>query len=122
MAIKEMERVNVLEPKKTKRVSISSKRQISIPKEFYDALDLGRDVNIELYHNRLVIKPGNDNSEDFSGEILQDLIDEGYAGNELVQEFNFRKSQIPNAIKSLIDEAVENSKPTSVNDLFGENT
>lgn len=34
-------------PRKVKRVSVSSKRQISIPKEYFDALDIDDEVLIE---------------------------------------------------------------------------
>ena len=107
-------------PKKIKRVSVSSKRQISIPKEYYDLLGIGGEVNLELYGNHIVVKPVNENFDDFSENILQDLIEEGYNGPDLMREFKHRKSQMANAVSSMIEDAKANGKRTTIEDLFGE--
>ncbi len=120
VANKEMERVAMVRPKKRKRVSVSSKRQVCIPKEFYETLNLGDDIYMELYDNRIVIKPVEENYSDFSSEILRDLIEEGYEGEELLKEFNLRKNQIRPAVKAMIDEAIENSESVDMEDLFGD--
>lgn len=120
VANKEMERVAMVRPKKRKRVSVSSKRQVCIPKEFYETLNLGDDIYMELYDNRIVIKPVEENYSDFSSEILRDLIEEGYEGKELLKEFNLRKNQIRPAVKAMIDEAIENSESVDMEDLFGD--
>src|SRR5690625_2509988 len=96
--------------KKVKRITVSSKRQISIPKEFYDAIGLGNEITIELLNNRLVIRPVREESEDFSEEILSDLIDEGYKGEELKAAFAERRAMLTSAFDNLIEEA-RNSKP-----------
>src|SRR5881394_3258388 len=91
-------------PKKVKRIAVSSKRQISIPKEFYEKLNIGEEVSLELYGNYLVVKPIHDGFDDFSEEILADLIDEGYVGMDLMAEFKNRKAQLGDAVDSLITE------------------
>lgn len=54
-----------------KRVAVSSKRQISIPKEFYQDLNLQDEIIMEKVGNRLVIRPSDyDNYVDFTEEIL----------------------------------------------------
>jgi len=107
-------------PKKVKRISVSSKRQISIPKEFYETLNIGDEVNLELYQNQLVIRPIREGFDDFSEEILADLIEEGYSGADLMAEFKNRKAQLGNAVDSLIAETIAEGKITTVADLFGE--
>jgi bifunctional DNA-binding transcriptional regulator/antitoxin component of YhaV-PrlF toxin-antitoxin module len=120
MAQRELERTPMSNPKKVKRISVSSKRQISIPKEFYDLLGIGEEVVLELHGNHMVIKPSRENFDDFSENILEDLVAEGYTGNELLQEFKFRKGQIGNAVDSVIEDAKINGKRTTIDDLFGD--
>lgn len=96
------------EPKK-RRISISSKRQISIPKEFYDTLNIGTEMIAELHDNSIVLTPVRENHVDFSEEILTDIIAEGYTGENILKEFRFRKAQIPVALEEMIKEALENS-------------
>ncbi|MGG1689376.1 hypothetical protein G4D61_17575 [Bacillus ginsengihumi] len=122
MVQKELERMSMpnRRPKKVKRISVSSKRQISIPKEFYETLNIGDEVNLELYQNQLVIRPIREGFDDFSEEILADLIEEGYSGADLMAEFKNRKAQLGNAVDSLIAETIAEGKITTVADLFGE--
>ncbi|MCK2006092.1 AbrB/MazE/SpoVT family DNA-binding domain-containing protein [[Brevibacterium] frigoritolerans] len=122
MAQKELERMTMpnRRPKKVKRISVSSKRQISIPKEFYEKLNIGDEVNLELYGNQLVIKPIHEGFEDFSEEILADLVAEGYVGSDLITEFKIRKGKIGMAVDSLIADTIAKGKPTALDDLFGE--
>ena len=122
MAEKELERLTMPKsrrPKKVKRIAVSSKRQISIPKEFYEKLNIGEEVSLELHGNYLVIKPIHDGFDDFSEEILADLIDEGYVGMDLMAEFKNRKAQIGYAVDSLITETA-NTEIVEVDDLFGD--
>lgn len=45
-----------------------------------------------------------DNGE-FAEEILKDLIEQGYNGQELLQKFHEMQSQIKPAVESLLEEA-----------------
>lgn len=108
--------------RKTKRISVSSKRQISIPKEFHEMLNIGEEVTIELHGDHLVVKPIRENFDDFSEHILEDLVAEGYSGEELLQEFKNRKEQVGNAVNSLISETRAKGKRMTINDLFGEDS
>lgn len=107
-------------PRKVKRIAVSSKRQISIPKEFYDQLNIGEEISLELYGNHLILKPISENFDDFSEDILGDLIREGYQGEELMVEFKHRKSQIVNAVDKLEAETKYSGEKTTIDDLFGE--
>ena len=104
--------------KKVKRITVSSKRQISIPKEFYDAIGLGNEITIELLNNRLVIRPVREESEDFSEEILSDLIDEGYKGEELKAAFAERRAMLTSAVDNLIEEARNSKSYESFEDML----
>lgn len=120
MAQSELERVPMSNPKKVKRIAVSSKRQISIPKEFHDLLNIGEEVILELHGNHLVLKPAHESFDDFSENILQDLVHEGFTGNELVTEFKNRKGQLRNAVESLVEETKASGRRTTIDDLFGE--
>lgn len=86
----------------SKRVKISSKRQISIPKEFYEAMNLGAEAIIEFNGNALVIKQVPEQAVDLSSEILQDLVEQqGLSGRALIMEFNRVKRGLPHAIDTL---------------------
>ncbi len=123
MEFKELERTHMSNPrgpKKVKRISVSSKRQISIPKEFYEQLQIGEEVSVELYGNHLLVRPIHENFDDFSEEILADLVEEGYSGIQLITEFKNRKSQIKSAVSSLITETKISGKRTTIDELFGD--
>lgn len=105
--------------RKIKRVSVSSKRQLTIPKEYFDTLEMETEVFVELIGNRLVIKPADSGREDFSEEILEDIVREGFEGYELVKEFKERKTQVKPALDKLINET-EKQAFTTIEDLFGD--
>lgn len=109
-------------PKKVKRIAVSKKRQISIPKEFHELLNIGDEVALELHGNHLVIRPIHESFEDFSEEILSDLVKEGFSGPELIMEFKKRKGQLGTAVESLISETLAEGKKTTIEDLFGDDS
>lgn len=109
----------MMNPKKVKRVAISTKRQVCIPKEFYDALDLDNELIMELYGNQIAIKRPHGDFDDFSNEILKDVIHEGFKGEDIIREFECRKERIRPALRSLIAEAKETAEPVeNIDDLF----
>lgn len=99
---REFENVFSSTERKAKRVKISSKRQISIPKEFFEAMHFTNEAIIEFTGDSLVIKQVSDGAVDFSSEILKDLVEErGLSGSELLLEFNRIKQGLPFAIEKL---------------------
>lgn len=88
-----------------KRISVSQKRQITIPIEFYNSLGIEKEVECYLQNNALVIRPVRDNSGEFDEEILADLISQGLSGQELLEKFKEMRRQIRPAVKRLLDEA-----------------
>ena len=109
---------------KPKKISVSQKRQITIPKEFFDALKIGDEIECYIEDNCIVIKPVVENSlNDFSEFILQDIIKEGFKGNDILKEFKKRRKKLESAAKEFnkkIDEEISNANNlASFEDVFG---
>ena len=107
-----------------KRVSITSKRQFTIPQKFFSALGFDKEAICTLGDGMLIIQPAAPiNSGEFSEQILAELIEEGYSGKKLLDEFKKRQARIRPAVESLIEEAklVAQGKGdySSYDDIFG---
>lgn len=113
----EKEFVRVVKPK---RISVSSKRQITIPKEYFDQLNIVDEVICQVVDGELIIKPVEENV-DFSQFILRELINEGYsAGEELLEEFVRRKTRMNPALQQMIAEERDYKVYSSTEDFFDE--
>ncbi len=97
-----------------KLVKVTSKRQFTIPKKYYDALQIGEKAKCYTDGRKLVIEPTPpDSFWDFSSEILKELIAENYSGEELLKEFDVRKKKATRAMESWSEEVkVEASEKT----------
>jgi len=106
-----------------KIISITGKRQITIPLKFYEKLGLGKDVECFIEKNALVIRPLSQDDGAFSIEILKDLVSQGYSGNELVSKFEEERQNMNSAIGELLKEGNEiatgKKKGASMKDVFG---
>ena len=87
-------------------IRISSKKQITIPQVFYEKLGLGREAECILRGDELIIRRLDKANDDYSDLILQDLVQQGYGGDELVKEFRKRKAGIRTAAQNLIDDSI----------------
>lgn len=110
---------------KPKRISVSSKRQITIPLEFCQKLNITNEVECIIKDNSIIIRPVIDTSQDnFADFILEDLIKEGYEGKELLEKFKERKTKIRNGIDTMVNEtnkvAEDRSPYTTMEELFEE--
>lgn len=76
---------------------------IILPKLILDSLGFGvdDDLDLEIQNNKIVLSKPSENFDDFSDLILEDLIREGYQGEELLMEFKRIKNNFPEARKSL---------------------
>ncbi len=83
---------------KSKKIKVSAQRHLVIPKEYYDALQIGEEVTIELHGGQLVIKPVVKVDED-SENLLEELIAAGFSGEELVAKFKEVKQMVLNGEK-----------------------
>ena len=107
-----------------KRVTITSKRQFTIPQRFYVDLGFSKDAICTMGDGFLVIQPAkNVDSGEFAEQILAELIVEGFSGQELLNEFKKRQSKIRPGIEALLNEAKKIANNTSeyytYDDVFG---
>lgn len=59
------------------------------------------------------IQNHDDSFLDFKADLFQDLIEEGYAGKQLLRELNIRQQQINHAMDLMIEEAQATAIPMS---------
>ncbi|MHB1254524.1 MAG: AbrB/MazE/SpoVT family DNA-binding domain-containing protein [Candidatus Humimicrobiaceae bacterium] len=106
-----------------KIISITGKRQLTIPLKFYAKLGLGKEVECFIEKNALVIRPLSQDDGAFSIEILKDLVSQGYSGNELVAKFTEERQNMKIAIGALLTEGNDivtgKKKGASMKDVFG---
>lgn len=107
-----------------KKVSISAKRQITIPQKFFTMLGFNTEAECIVRGNELVIRPAKTNmGGEFAEQILTDLIGQGYSGDELLQHFKRAQSKVRPALEEMIGEAeriaVSISEYESYDDVFG---
>ncbi len=88
-----------------KIISVSKKRQITIPLQFYKHLELGSEVECSLEDGKIVIRPLHREPNEFSVEILEDLVSQGYSGDELVKQFKVQSKNIKKAVTNMLEEA-----------------
>ena len=123
MSIETIERSETMIEKKT--IPVSVKRQITIPQKFYKALELEAEVECIFNGEEIIIRPVQRETGYFAQEILNELIDKGYSGDELKKEFARLNKSIRPAVKSMIKEvkkyANENMKNYSdrTDEIFG---
>ena len=107
-----------------KIVSISSKRQITIPQKFFEALQFDDEAECVVRGNELVIRPARANSGgEFAEHILAELIAKGLSGDELLKEFKTKQAKVRPAVEAMIAEADEvasvNGEYYTYDDVFG---
>ena len=88
-----------------KRISVSQKRQITIPIEFFNSVGIDKEVECFIQNNAIVIRPIRDNGGEFDEQILADLISQGFSGKALLDKFKETRRQVRPAIKKLLEEA-----------------
>ena len=120
--MKTLERKN--KTMKTKKISVSEKRQITIPKDFFDALNIGKEIECRMVDNYIIIKPIQENfTDEFSEYILQDILKEGYKDKDILEEFKKRRNELKKAAKEFnndIDDEIKNiSNLKGINEVFG---
>jgi len=108
-----------------KRISVSQKRQITIPQKFYEKLNIGDEVECIMTNSEIIIRPIRQETE-FAEDILKDLIAKGYEGEQLLVEFKKTRSQIRPAVKRMIEEAelvarnLKSTGDTEMNEIFSD--
>lgn len=111
-------------PMEIKKLSISAKRQITIPQKFFTLLGFDTEAECTVRGNELVIRPARTNTGgEFAEQILADLIAQGYSGNDLLERFKKAQRQIRPAVKAMLTDAkraaVSESDPITYESVFG---
>lgn len=88
-----------------KRIKISSKRQITIPQQFFNSLGFADEAECSLKDGALIIRPVRQNGGEFAEQILADLLAQGYQGDELLAKFKEAQSKVRPAVERMIQEA-----------------
>ena len=89
-----------------KVISISLKRQLTIPQKYYNALGFDNEAECVLQEEGLLIRPiRSTGGGEFSEQILSDLIKQGYEGQALLERFKEQSRTIRPAVQKLLEEA-----------------
>lgn len=108
-----------------RRINISSKRQITIPVKYFEALGLDKEIDCIYSNDMLILIPVKKEDPAFAEEILADLIEQGYSGEKLLSEFKKVNRKVRPAVEKLIEEADKIAEAASANyldptdDIFG---
>lgn len=107
-----------------KVISVSVKRQLTIPQKYFEILGLGNEVECILQEGGLFIRSvRNTGGGEFSEEILADLIAQGFSGSELLEKFKAHSKKMRPAIEKMIAEAddfaASGKGKLSMEELFG---
>jgi bifunctional DNA-binding transcriptional regulator/antitoxin component of YhaV-PrlF toxin-antitoxin module len=112
-----------ISPIPKKRISVSQKRQITIPIEFFNRIGIDKEVECFVQNNAIVIRPVHEDAGEFDEQILSDLISQGFSEQELLARFKEARRKIRPAVESLLGEAhlaAEGKAPFSTyEDVFG---
>ena len=112
-------------PMKKRRIRVSSKRQITIPAKYYEALGFSKELDCIFSNGMIILTPVKKEDPAFAEEILADLINHGYTGEKLLTEFKRINRQVRPAIEKIIEEADALARTASENyidpteDIFG---
>lgn len=108
-----------------KRVMITSKRQLTIPKKFYIELGFDREAVCTMGDGMLIIQPATHVSGggEFAEQILSELIAKGFSGQELLNEFKTRQAKVRPAVEAMLEAAKAAASGTgeysTYDDIFG---
>ena len=107
-----------------KIISVSVKRQLTIPQKYFEALGFDNEAECYLQEDGLFIRPLRDTSgNEFSEQILADLITQGYAGQELLEKFKEHSKAVRPAVLKLLEETDDFAKSGKgripMDELFG---
>lgn len=88
----------------SKIIRVSQKRQITIPLEFFQKLDISSEVECFLDNDAIIIRPLRRGGDEFSVDILKELVAKGLSGDELVRQFEIERTNIKRAARRMLEE------------------
>ena len=107
-----------------KTIRISEKRQLTIPQKFFEALGFSTEAECILRGNEIVLRPVREQGGgEFAEQILADLIDQGFSGDQLLTEFKKMQRKVRPAVEAMLTQAEQaargESESSSYEDVFG---
>jgi bifunctional DNA-binding transcriptional regulator/antitoxin component of YhaV-PrlF toxin-antitoxin module len=107
----------------SKIIRVSKKRQITIPLEFFQRLGISSEVECFLENGAIVIRPLlRHGGDEFSVDILKDLVAKGLSGAELIRQFEIERANIKGAVRKMledVDKIADGSVPSATfGDVF----
>ena len=107
-----------------KTIRISEKRQLTIPQKFFEALGFSTEAECILRGNEIVLRPVREQGGgEFAEQILADLIDQGFSGDQLLTEFKKMQKKVRPAVEVMLTQAEQaargESESSSYEDVFG---
>jgi len=88
-----------------KMISVSVKRQLTIPQKYFDALGFSSEAECILQEDGLLIRPVRiTGGGEFSEQILADLLSQGYEWQELLAKFKEYSKAVRPAVRKMLDE------------------
>ena len=108
----------------SKIISVSVKRQLTIPQMYFDALGFSNEAECIMQKDGILIRPVRSaNSGEFSEQILADLLSQGYEGQELLEKFKEYTKAVRPAVLELLKDNEEFAKSGEgripMDELFG---
>ncbi|MEX1029131.1 MAG: AbrB/MazE/SpoVT family DNA-binding domain-containing protein [Paenibacillaceae bacterium] len=88
----------------SKRAKVSSRRQVTIPQKFFEKLSIKEEVEFILRNGELLVRPVREHDEGFADLILEDLVNEGLTGEQLLKAFRERNAKVRPAVERLLDD------------------
>ena len=89
-----------------KRVTISSKRQFTIPQKYYTQVGFGKEAECLLTRDAIIIRPlASNQGGELAESLLADLIAQGLSGQELLEAFRKKQAQVAPAVKAMLSDA-----------------
>ena len=104
-------------------IKITSKRQLTIPKAFFDYLGIEETVHAYLLDDAILIKPAQKKSvqEIDIEKIIRNVMNEGYSGDALAGEIAYRikeyNEQIDRRIEGFLNDMTGNEVPDDQGDV-----
>lgn len=82
-------------------IKISSKRQITIPAKYYEAVGFGEYALCTWTDQGILLQPLDVDDEDVTVDILRSLVKQGFEGEELIERYQETKRKIVSVRRKL---------------------
>lgn len=116
--IEHFDGLNILE---NREITVTGKRQITIPKSFFESLSIDKTLKAYLTPEGIFLKPTPKEQQtvydDDIKNIIKKVVDEGYTGEDMVEEIAYRIKSYNEFIDNRIKEFEQDLRNESESDL-----